>query len=898
MSIARSPDLIGTRNVPDFQSNIIDSKEQEMREILANVEKPGRYLGGEPGSVSPKPTARVRWVLAFPDIYDIGMSHLGLKILYSIINELPEASCERVFAPWIDYENELRNRNIRLTSLETGRPLSEFDVVGFSLQHEMLYSNVLNMLDLSGIPLISSERSDDHPIVIAGGPSAVNPEPMADFIDAFVVGEGEDVAKEITEAIDRCKAHRLDRQSTLKALANLKGVYVPSFYEPIWKNDGTLETITPKDPALPTSITKRTASMRGLPYPVCQAVSLVASVHDRLSVEIRRGCSRGCRFCQAGFITRPVRERPVDEIVDLGKRALVESGYDELSLMSLSSGDYSQIGALLADLHNELPEYGGHLVVPSLRLDRIPDGFLEKLSFVKQRSLTFAPEAGSERLRSAINKDLTDEEIFSTVQKTFSLGWKTAKLYFMVGLPTETQDDLEAIVDLVNELRRSVKSGKGQKRKEFHISISPFVPKPHTPFQWSPQLPIRDVRERVDFLADRIRGRDVKFKWHELERSLLEGVFSRGDRRLGQVILQAWKSGVKMDNWTACFDHRKWEDAFDKVGVDPSSYTTRERDKHEFLPWDVIDVGVTKDFLWSENEKALRNETTEDCFVGRCSKCGACSDSLRVERADPVDIQIESRDSREQPDQHQNEPPHWYRVEFAKPERSCFLSNLDIQRLFVQALHRTRLPLRMTQGFHPRPKCSFGMAIPFDLVSHCENCDFALSEERSSFDVQKALSKATGEVLEVRGVRYIGRKRRSLVELTERIVYQMSFEPSLSHNEIKHLLDSIDGKEEKDGQNGENTEVLDMQALIDSICILPQHLGTEAKVLEFSVPVKDGRTPKPRDLCAWIGSFLDEQRVKVSIKKVATLGRTSQGDFVSLLELPITRETDQGANGY
>lgn len=894
--------------------------------VLSCVSKPARYLGGEPGSFIPKPKAKVRWALAFPDLYDIGMSHLGLKILYAILNGLPTVSCERVFAPWVDYEQELRTHKGRLRSLESHSPLSDFDIVGFTLQHEMLYSNVINMLDLAAIPLHSSERGKKDPLVIAGGPCSVNPEPLADFIDAFVIGDGEAAVVTISEALEQCKAKSLDRDATLDRLARIPGVYVPRFYQPSWNADGTLSALQPLGD-YPKRVKSLKCLIKGLPYPTDQVIPLVDSVHDRASIEIRRGCTRSCRFCQAGYISRPVRERDVAEIAHLSRKTLESTGFDEVSLMSLSSGDYSQVIPLLNLLQSELMPVRGHVVVPSLRLDRVPVSFLNGLSSVKQTSITFAPEAGSLRLRKAINKDLSDEEIFSTVQRTFDSGWRTVKLYFMVGLPTETEDDLEAIVEMVRTLRGLLKQGeKGHKSRTLSISVAPFVPKPHTPFQWVPQMPLEEIQTKITYLAGRLRKSNVKVHWHDLRKSLIEAVLTRGDRNLGKVLLEAWRLGVKMDDWTDCFQPDIWDKAFEITGIQPSFYAQRKRDQAEVFPWDIIDVGVSRQYLWSEHEKAFHGEITDDCFHSECSGCGACSAELRTDKASaPAEVpgsEEETADTSSGQSDLLDQPPFWFRVQFAKGERSRFLSHLELQRFLIQSLHRSRLPLRMTQGFNPRPRLSLGLATPVGIVSHAEYLDIAMVSSVEAAEVLRRLQKAWGGVFRIKAVRYLGRKHQPLTTDSGGILYRVKFDRTLPSDLLSILIQSKPAVSENgssgasqssDDHSGETQGVLpdiggddpynkalphsstkrpignDLPALdiidsIDMIYSLPVQERTE---LEMFVRVRNGRTPKARDLLAFVLLLLNGFEGNATIEKVEILSQTSQGDWVSLMDVSL-----------
>ncbi len=597
-----------------------------LEQLFNKVQKPARYTGGELNSVvKDKHSVSVRFAFCFPDLYEVGMSHLGLKILYGLKNAVDDFWCERVFAPDTDMETLMRENGIPLFALESRDPIREFDFVGFTLQYEMCYTTILNMLDLAGIPLLSSERGDDMPIVIAGGPCASNPEPLSDFFDLFIIGEGEEVNLELMSLYREHKQRGYHKATFLKEAAQIEGVYVPSLYEVSYHEDGTIAAITPHDGA-PATIRKRIIrDMDKAYYPESFVVPFIDIVHDRAMTEIFRGCIRGCRFCQAGFIYRPVREKSVDTI-DKQSRCLCESsGYEEFSLSSLSTSDYTHLEELLERLLSWAEKEHTNITVPSLRVDGFSEELANRLNVLRRSGLTFAPEAGTQRLRDAINKNLSEQEILDTVSKAFSGGWTTVKLYFMMGLPTETAEDIVGIAELgqkiVNCFYHNPNKPKG-KGVTVSMSVSCFVPKPFTPFQWEPQDSIAQLREKQKLLRESVTTRKISLSWHDAETSYLEAVLARGDRRLGKALVEAFRRGFNLDAWSEHFDFDAWMNVFEDVGLDPDFYACRRREADEIFPWEHLDIGVTKEFLWAENVKAHENLTTPNCRQ-QCAHCGA-----------------------------------------------------------------------------------------------------------------------------------------------------------------------------------------------------------------------------------------------------------------------------------
>ena len=598
---------------------------EKFEQLLLSVQKPGRYSGGELGSViKNKDDVDVRFAFCFPDTYEIGMSHLGMKILYSQFNARDDIWCERVFAPWIDFEEVMRANNLPLFALESRDPISEFDIIGFTLQYEMSYTNVLNMLDLGGIPVRSKDRKSLTPLVVAGGPCCCNPEPLADFIDLFFLGEGEEVDLQI---IDLYKKHKAsgNKQEFLKEAAQIEGVYVPSLYDISYNDDGIVSKITPKETA-PQKVKKRIIKyLNNCHYPENFITPYIDIVHDRVVQEIFRGCIRGCRFCQAGYIYRPVREKSVETINNQAKCLCETTGYDEISLSSLSTSDYTQIEPLLNSMLDWCNKDNISVALPSLRIDNFSEDLLEKISAIRKSGLTFAPEAGTQRLRDVINKNITEQEIISTCEMAFRGGYTAVKLYFMLGLPTETDDDLLGIIKLgqkIVDTYYSMPDKPKGKAVNVSISVSSFVPKPFTPFQYEPQDTLDEIRRKQMLLKDNVSSKKISLSYHDSSTSFLEGVLARGDRRLCNVIEKAWKSGCKFDSWSECFLVNNWIEAFKTEELDPSFYANRKREYGEVLPWSHLDYSVSEEFLINENKLAHAETTTPNCRE-KCSACGA-----------------------------------------------------------------------------------------------------------------------------------------------------------------------------------------------------------------------------------------------------------------------------------
>lgn len=599
---------------------------KEVEKILQYVQKPARYVGGELNSVIKDPDkVDIRYAFCFPDIYEIGMSHLGMKILYGLVNDREDSWCERVFAPDVDMEEQMRKNNVPLFALESGDYIKDFDIIGFTLMYELCYTNVLNMLDLAGIPLYSKDRTELAPIICVGGPCACNPEPIADFVDIVFLGDGEDSTNAVLDLLKECKKIGATKQEFLLKAKDITGVYVPSFYKDSYNADGTLKELVPINGA-PEKVKKSVVSdMNKCYYPKEFVVPFISIVHDRAVEEIFRGCIRGCRFCQAGFIYRPIREKSVETINAQSKALIDSTGYDELSLCSLSTSDHSQVNEMLTSLIDWTVKDKISLSLPSLRVDNFSDELVDKLNKVRKSGLTFAPEAGTQRLRDVINKNVTQEEVINTCTKAFDNGWTTVKLYFMMGLPTETMEDIEGIANLGMDVLHAFYNNPNRQKGtglQVNISCSSFIPKPFTPFQWEPEDTMESLKAKQKHLLESIPSKKIKVSYHETPTSLLEGVLARGDRRLSAVIYSAFKDGCKFDSWDEHFKFASWMKAFEENNLDPYFYTQRKREFSEVLPWDHLDYGISRKFLEKENLKAHENKTTPHCRI-KCAGCGA-----------------------------------------------------------------------------------------------------------------------------------------------------------------------------------------------------------------------------------------------------------------------------------
>jgi len=702
-----------------------------LEELLYSIKKPGRYLGNEINIVRKDwHKAELRMALIFPDLYEIGMSHLGTQILYHVINSKENLLAERAYVPDTDLEKLLRRKGELLFSLESHRPLMDFDVIGITLPYELCYGNILTVLDLSGIPFYARDRKDMHPLVIGGGSCSLNPEPVADFFDAVLLGDGEEAILEIVEIIRRGKAAGQGRTEIIDQLTSVSGVYVPSLFRPHYDKSGKVTKIESFKAGYQRVARRILPDLDSALAPQRPLVPLAKIIHDRLGVEIARGCTRGCRFCQAGIIYRPVRERSPLKIKQLVQSGIDASGFDELALLSLSTGDYSCLSELLRELMDSLADRKVSVSMPSMRVGTLSPEIMVQIQRVKKTGFTVAPEAGTDRMRRVINKGISEEDLLETCRAAFSLGWKLIKFYFMIGLPLETIEDIEAIPLIA---RRAVKTA-GRGGCSINVSTSIFVPKPHTPFQWEPQISIEEGFSRIDLLKRGLPRKGFKLKWHDPRQSFLEGVFSRGDRRLAAVIEQAWFRGARLDGWSEHFDLQTWLEAGETCKIDYGQYL-RRRDFDEILPWQHLDAGIDQSFLKSEYAKAVAEEATFDCRLHGCQKCGVCD--LKIIKPIVYSGRKGEREFFSSTANHGIEPrteparreDHYkYRIHYVRLGEARFLSHLDLIQVFFRTFRRLRMKINFSQGFNPSPKVSFSPALPVGTESLAEFLDIDLAE--------------------------------------------------------------------------------------------------------------------------------------------------------------------------
>ncbi len=739
---------------------------ESIEQILPLVAKPSRYLGNEFHSVRKDPSAvDVQWLLIFPEVYEIGMSHWGLRILYDILNRRPDTLAERAYCPWIDMESRMRHSGIPLFALESHRPAREFHLVGFSLQYELTCTNILTCLDLAGIPIWARDRGDDDPLVIGGGPCVTNPEPLAEFFDLFLIGDGEEAVHAITDAVRDTKG--LPRLARLKALAGVPGIYVPGLYEAQYDECGRLTGTFPTCPEAPLR-PKRTfvIDLENAPYPEKPLVPLQEVIQDRLSIEVLRGCTQGCRFCQAGYYYRPLRERSPEKLLTIAEQGLKASGWDSVSLVSLSTADYTQLEPLAEALNRRFANEKISISLPSLRADRFGVGIADQIREVKRTGFTFAPEAGSERLRRAINKQIPDEEFFEAARIAYERGWRLIKTYMMIGLPTETWEDVEGIVSFAEKIRQ-IGRAFGPACK-VNVSVGAFVPKSHTPFQWDPFEDLDPLREKIEMLRRRIPNRWSRLKWHEVEVSQVEAILSRGDRRLARTIHRAWELGGRYDGWTEHFSHARWLRALEETGLSVEMYT-RRFDHDEVLPWDHIDIGVLKKFLLRERKKTDEMSATPDCRHGDCVACGipGMPDDTRLTPKLDEEAAQKLRERAAQGSARRSAAGVLWpvRIRFAKEGPARFLSHLETGSILQRTFRMAEIPVAHTQGHSPHPKFHFGPPLPVGVAGTAELFDVELEGpwRRDHGERLNALLPGGFRILDARALPSVpGMKRKSL----------------------------------------------------------------------------------------------------------------------------------------
>ncbi|MEA1969544.1 MAG: TIGR03960 family B12-binding radical SAM protein [Thermodesulfobacteriota bacterium] len=854
--------------------------ENNIQASLAHVEMPSRYLGNEVNSVK-KDLSKVdlKFALAFPDLYEIGTSHFGMQILYTILNQKENIAAERFFTPATDMERVLKQKGTPLFSLESKVDLADFDIIGFSLLYELNFTNILTMLDLSNIPFYAKERDDSFPLIIGGGPCAFNPEPLADFFDALLIGDGEEAVIEISETyIQWKKSGDGKKQSLLKLLSKISGVYVPSFFTASFNEKG-IQSLEPLYTDY-TSVKRATLSdLAKAPFPISPIVPFGKPVHDRLRLEIARGCSRGCRFCQAGMIYRPVRERSVKDLLEIAEQSLKTTGYSDISLLSLSTGDYGELEQLMTTLLSVDSNYCTAVSLPSIRAGRLTPQLMKIIRSVRKTGFTIAPEAGTQRLRDVINKNITEADIFDTVTNAFELGWRNIKLYFMHGLPTETEEDIDGICDLAKRLAgiktggtgkgkgRGRGKGKGKGQSNINVSFVTFIPKAHTPFQRCSQLAAEKSMENLNYLKQNLRHPGINLKWQDPEMSLLEGVFARGDRRLAKVLVKAWEKGCRLDGWSDMFRFDLWEETFSETGTDPLFYTSRERGEDESLPWAHIDCGVSDEFMQKEYEKAVAGEVTPDCREDECSGCGVC-DFEKIEpllhassgaRAEGVEFKSVFNDGlQSKPKQNVNYTK--FRFYYEKLGAAKYLGHLELANIIKRAIRRTGIKVKYSMGFHPDMKLSFDNPLPVGMESEEEFFNLYTEITTDTDLVVKNMNISLKGIIAITRCIHVAKlKKNNLAEQSSYKIFLKDF--SIDKTMVEEFMNSSEYIVEQVNFKGKK-RVTDLRKAVVKIELL------DSSHLEMVLTKYQNRTVRPAEILTRIFNVPDNAVQRTEILKL------------------------------
>lgn len=874
--------------------------DDQLKAILQHVQKPGQYLGNEVNSYHKdfKQTP-IRVALIFPDAYEMGMSHNGLKILYEILNRMPNVVAERCFAPLHDMEEQLRKNNIPLFGLESKTPLKEFDIIGISLPYELTFTNAINILDLAQIPVWQKDRQAHHPLVLAGGTQSYNPEPMADFFDAIAIGDGEELIVDVINTVLEWKQHHsidlisentnaASKETLHSELSKITGIYIPHYFEPTYKIDGTLDNIKPLKPDYPHVKKRVVQDLNAQIYPAKQVVPNIKLIHDRIGIEIQRGCTRMCRFCQAGYIERPTRQRDPETVLKIADEALKNTGMQEISLLSLSAGDYQTIVPTMKELNRRYKNDKVSISVPATRTETLTPEMINEIKQVRMTGFTIAPEAGSARMRRVINKGNEVDDLLKACRNAFSAGYKLIKFYYMCGLPFERDED---VVNIANETYEALKIGREYRRDiKINVSVSSLVPKPFTPFQWEPQMTVEETHRKHQLIRQALPDRALNFKHHDAEMSFLEGIFARGDRRLSHAIYQAFKKGCRFDQWSEHFHYDTWLQTFKDCDVDVDFYTTRRRDKDEVLPWDHLFVQMQKSWLWNEYKKAAQEAFVADCSLEKCASfCGVCDfktikNKVYVIDEKPVAAKKGNREWYGRFGQIQDQPqaknPHQepldfdshfkLRVKFEKKDYASLSGHLELMEMIKRAIMRNRIPVAYSEGFHPQMKLAMGMALSLGVESSCEYFDLKLKQKVQIDDFIEKMNIALPQGLNLLEAEYIDLRSPSIYVETRSVDYQIQFPDTVSEQKLSELKENL--VQFANGKEFTYTRLRAKSRKKPKTISINRYLKADTewddKKIKLTVFCDESGTLKPTEVLTALSSITESEMAGLRVRKV------------------------------